>query len=184
MKIQTKMIGGILLLGSIILISYLLYSHTSETKLNCPEVYYRQVTRLGKEICTPVGFSVEEHGKIAVAQMEHTGELVREYGAENVQVSALGYGLIKDEDYIRGMLGDQFGQVDCILQVKWPDGERVYIEVLLSDDRDGEMEYIALTPVEFEEAASSASSATWETFYANINDDQTYVLPHLLAHEE
>ncbi len=144
----------------------------------------------GQYICSDTALTIplhviEEHGKIAVAQMPHTGTLVRAHGVDRVQVSALGYDLIRDQDYIRRLLGQTYGTIDCILQVTWPTGQRIYIEVMLTPataDREATFEYISLTVEEFESQIASASPADRAIFYANINADQTYVRPHLSAH--
>lgn len=114
---------------------------------------------------------IEEHGKIAVAELDHTRMLVQKYGVENVKISALGYDYISDESYIKRLIGDRFSTVHCIIPVVWPEGELVYIETM----QNGEEIYTPFSKQDFDEMISDASDEDKSTLWDNINDDQTYV---------
>lgn len=114
---------------------------------------------------------IEEHWKIAVAKLEFVEDLVWEYGVEQVEISALGYQFIDDDAYIKRLLGGKYPNIDCIIPVKWPDGEVVYIEVI----NDGIEEYIQISVEDFQESIAWAKETDIKILYDNMNDDQSYV---------
>lgn len=114
---------------------------------------------------------IEEHGKVAVAKLDFVQKLVSDYGIEQIEISALGYQFIHDDAYIKRLLGGKYPNIDCIIPVKWPDGEVIYIEVI----NNWVEEYIQISVEEFEDVISWASEEDIQILYDNMNDNQSYV---------
>jgi len=157
---------------TLIIFGFVIYSVYARTQLREPYSNFPPPCPTPDCTCGP-NCVIEEEGKIAVARLPHTVQLVRQFGAANVKISALEYKYISDEAYVKRLIGEHFGDVECIILVDWPGGSLAYIEVKAEEVT--EEEYKPVPRKEFDEIISKASPEDRAILNKYMNDDQTHV---------
>jgi hypothetical protein len=70
----------------------------------------------------------ESEGKVLVARRPEVKVLVQQYGRKGVVIKALEFKDIQDKVFLHSLLGNNYVDLGCIIEVTYPGGRYVYLE--------------------------------------------------------
>ncbi len=110
--------------------AYAYHRHTAQSSLKkYPQGYpyscnFNLRTVDGPVICD----ATEDEGKVKLAQRPEVEALVGKFGRKGVIIRALEFQDVQDKAFLKGLLGDNYVELGCIIEVAYPDGRYVYLE--------------------------------------------------------
>lgn len=164
--IRTKKRLLILILGVLFAISIVIYAyhwHVTQSFTNYPQQYpYTCYPGFG-----PIGNSpchvTEDEGKVRVAQRPEVMQLVQQYGRKGVIIRALEFKDIQDKAFLQRLLGNNYVELGCIIEVAYPGGRYVYLE-------NDKLDVIQrLNGAQFDDWLRTAPASDVQKYYAHLH---------------